>query len=607
MSTPETPKRTIRIGGACGYWGESSLATPQLLADGNIDYLVYDYLAEITLSIMARARARDSTQGYATDFVTRVLGRNLEAIASRGVKVLSNAGGVNPEACGAAVEALLAASGANLKVAVVTGDDLLGASEALADEGVTEMFSGAPFPDHERIASINAYLGARPVVEALGQGADIVITGRCADSALTLAACLHAFGWAWDDWDRLAAGSLAGHLLECGPQATGGNATDWRDVAEGLANIGYPIAEMAADGSLVITKPAGTGGAVTPLMVGEQLLYEIEDPRAYLLPDVVCDFSGVRLEAAGPDRVEISGARGRPATDTCKVSATWLDGYRAGMLLSFTGFEAAAKARTYAAAAMTRTGQALAAAGWPGLTETSIEVLGAEDQYGRHASGVQTREVVLKMAAKHPDPRGIALFIKEVTGLALATPAGLSLFNAGRPKAQPVVRLFSFLVPKNRVHARLTLGGQTRSIAFPEGSGRESAEEQVDPAPRPPEGSIEVAQLVEVPLIRVAVARSGDKGNRANIGVLARDPAYLPWIWRSLTAAVVADRFAHFLEGPVRRYSLPGSHAVNFVLHDVLGGGGVASLRNDPQGKAYAQILLETPIEVPPAIASMLT
>ena len=607
MNSHESSGRTIRIGGACGYWGESSLATPQLLADGAIDFLVYDYLAEITLSIMARARARDPGQGYATDFVTQAIGRNLEAIADQGVKVLSNAGGVNPRACAAAVEQLLAASGADLKVAVVTGDDLLESRQDLAEEGITEMFSGAPFPDPERVASINAYLGARPVAAALAQGADIVITGRCADSALTLAACLHAFDWSWDDWDRLAAGSLAGHLLECGPQATGGNATDWRDVAAGLAGIGYPIAEVAEDGRLILTKPAGTGGAVTPLMVGEQLLYEIEDPGAYVLPDVVCDFSRVRLVQAGEDRVEVSGARGRPSTDTCKVSVTWLDGYRAGMLLSFTGFEAVAKARTYAAAALTRTGRALAAAGWAGLTETSVEVLGAEDQYGSHASGLAAREVVLKLAAKHPDPRGVALFIKEVTGLALATPAGLSMFNAGRPKPQPLVRLFSFLLPKDRVRARVVIDDRvTAVLPDPDSPGPRSSAEGPEPG-EPPLPTANEEDLVDVPLIRLAVARSGDKGNRANIGVLARDPAYLPWIWRALTEDAVADRFAHFLEGAVARYWLPGSAAINFVLHDTLGGGGVASLRNDPQGKTYAQILLAAPIPVPSEMASMLS
>jgi hypothetical protein len=592
---------TIRIGGACGFWGESSMATPQLLAEGGIDYLVYDYLAEITMSIMARARIRDPAAGYATDFVTETLAPNLDAIADQGVKILSNAGGVNPAACAGAIRRLLDERGLDLTVAVVTGDDLMEKLGSLEQRGLRALDTGAAWPAAKRVASVNAYLGAGPILEALSRGADIVVTGRCADSALALAACRHAFGWAADDWDRLAAGSLAGHLLECGPQATGGNFTDWHKVADTLDRIGYPIAEVRSDGQFTVTKPTCSGGQVTPATVAEQLVYEIDDPQAYLLPDVVCDFSRVELRQDGPDRVTVGGARGRPAPDRLKVSATWLDGYRGGMLLSFTGTEAAARARCYAGAALRRAEVLLEQAGAEGLTETSVEVIGAEDAFGDFRQPVAGREAVLKIAARHPAAAGISAFIKAVTGLALATPPGLSIFHAGRPRPSPVVRLHSSAIPREEVQAQVTIAGEEFPVATTPGTPFDPAclERPAAPATPPADGA-----LVEVPLVRLAVARSGDKGNRANIGVIARRPEYLPWLWRALTAEAVAARFRHFLEGPVDRFLLPGIDAINFVLHDVLGGGGVASLRNDPQGKSYAQILLAARIPVPSDLES---
>ncbi len=589
----------IRIGGACGFWGESAMATPQLLAAGGLDFLVYDYLAEITMSILARARAQDPNAGYATDFVTEALAPNLATIAAQGVKVLANAGGVNPTACADTIRALLDEQGLDLRVAVVTGDDLMDRRDALARRGIREMTTGQPFPEPARIASINAYLGAGPVVDALARGADIVVTGRCADSALALAACRHAFGWADDDWDRLAAGSLAGHLLECGPQATGGNFTDWRAVAETIDRIGYPIAEVTSNGGCIITKPPDSGGCVTTATVAEQLLYEIDDPQAYVLPDVVCDFSRVELRQAGPDRVSVRGARGRPAPERLKVSATYLDGYRGGMLLSFTGFEAAARARCYAAAALNRTADLLEGAGAPPLTETSVEIIGDEDAYGDFRRPLDPREAVLKIAARHPAAAGIGAFIKAVTGLALATPPGLSIFQGGRPRPSPVVRLFSFTIPRAEADTRVTLDGETVAVAAGPGYPLDPAGPARPAEPPPPAAT----ECVELPLIRLAFARSGDKGNRANIGIVPRRPEYLPWLWRALTPDSVAARFRHYLEGPVERYFLPGTGAINFVLHEVLGGGGVASLRNDPQGKAYGQILLAMPIEIPADLA----
>lgn len=599
-------EKVLRIGGSSGFWGDAARATPQLLNVPGLDYIVYDYLAEITMSIMARARAKDESKGYAHDFVNAAMAPNLSLITERGIKVISNAGGVNPEACVAALRALIAEQGLNLRVACVTGDDLIDSAESLSAAGITEMFSGSPFPPLDKILSINAYLGAFPIARALELGADIVVTGRCVDSAVTLGACIHAFGWGRNDLDQLAMGSLAGHILECGPQATGGNFTDWEQVT-GLANIGYPIAEVAPDGSFVCTKPDNTGGLVTVGTVSEQMLYEIGDPQAYLLPDVVCDFSTVHIEQIADNRVQVSGAKGRTAPATYKVSATYADQFRGGTYMSFYGIDADRKARALGEAVFEAASAALTAFSLPNFSETSIELMGTECQYGAFSEITSSREVVMKIAAKHPDAVGIGVLLKEAVGLGLATPPGLSGFAGSRPGPSPVVRLFSCIVPKCDVQITVLLGDERVSCDEVYGEALDA-----NAILRPAALSVDTGEaMVEVPLIALAWGRSGDKGNKANIGIIARRPEYLPYICAALTAEVVRERFAHFLAGTskndVERFLLPGANALNFLLHDVLGGGGVASLRNDSQGKGYAQLLLCCPIPVSATIAESLS
>jgi hypothetical protein len=598
-------EKTIRIGCASGFWGDSYMAAPQLVKSGRLDYLVFDYLAEITMSIMARARARSAEAGYATDFVTVTLRGLLRDIAAQGIKVVSNAGGVNPLACGRAIEALIAEAGLDLKVAVVMGDDLLDRAEDFRARGLREMFSGDVMP--ERLMSMNAYLGARPIAEALAAGADIVVTGRVVDSAVTLGPCLHEFGWSDADYDRLACGSLAGHILECGAQATGGLFTDWRQ-SENWANIGYPIAEVSADGSFVTTKPEGTGGLVTPATVAEQMLYEIGDPQAYLLPDVACDFSQVRMESCGPDRVRVSGAKGLPPTDSYKVSATFQDGHRVGLYHTLIGPDAAAKARKTAEAILERCRAMFRDQNLPDFSDTSVEVLGAEDSYGANARPLATREVVLKIAARHPETRALETLVREATSAVTSMAPGTTGMGGNRPKVSPVVRLFSCLVPKAEVQARVIMNGDVRSVAVPAQGGFDPAAiERVPPGPeRRPEGASHI-----VPLLALAHGRSGDKGNDANVGIIARKPDYLPYIRAALSEAAVADYFAQLWDGsysrpaehPVTRYEVPGIDGLNFLLKSALRGGGIASLRNDPQGKALAQMLLDFPVPVPEGLA----
>jgi len=588
-----TQVRDLRVGGCSGFWGESPHAVCQMLDRGSIDVLVFDYLAEITMSIMARARASDPKLGFARDFVTEVLKPNLPAIADKGIKVIANAGGVNSRSCAEAVRELIADAKLELKVAVVSGDDLLSRASEFAKNDLKEMFSSEGFPEPDCVASINAYLGAFPIAAALAAGADIVITGRCVDSAVTLGACIHHFGWEHGDLDELAGGSLAGHVLECSTQATGGNFTDWQDVSDTLNDIGYPIAEVSADGSFVVTKPPNTGGAVTVGTVSEQMLYEIGDPQAYVLPDVTCDFSEACLEQIDSDRVRVSGARGGTPPDHYKVSATYADGYRGGQLLFFYGDDAGQKAQAYADAVVTRSEQRLQAASYEPFSETCIETFGDESHYGTSRRVAGSREVTLKIAAKHPRKEGIAILLAETIGMALGAPPGLALFQGGRPRPSPVVRLFSFLVPKNEVVIDVTVDDASVELPVPGPVPIRSFERPSVPVVDPREANTKVR------LFELAWGRSGDKGNNANIGIIARKSEYLPWIWNAITEECLAERFSHFLEGPVERFLMPGPNAINFLLHDVLGGGGIASLRNDPQGKGYSQLLLDEEIPIP--------
>ena len=593
--------KVLRIGGASGFWGDAARATPQLLNTRELDYIVYDYLAEITMSIMARARSRDESKGYALDFVDAAMKPNLATIAERGIKVISNAGGVNPQACAEALRAVIAEQGLALTVACIVGDDLLANAQELQAAGISEMFSGEAFPAADKLQSINAYLGAFPIAHALHSGADIVVTGRCVDSAVTLGACIHAFGWGRDDLNQLAMGSLAGHILECGPQATGGNFTDWEQVQD-MANIGYPIAEISADGSFICTKPEGTGGLVNVGTVAEQMLYEIGDPQAYMLPDVVCDFSTATLEQVGDNRVKVAGATGRPAPDTYKVSATYADQFRGGTYMTFYGIDADRKARALGEAVFEAARNVFKAHGLADFSETSIELIGAESQFGKFAEIKSSREVAMKLAAKHPDAIGIGILLKEAVGLGLATPPGLSGFAGGRPKPSPVVRLFSFTIPKSKVAVRILISAD--ELVCNEAYGEAF---DVAAIPRVPAPVVAKEGTVEVPLVALAWGRSGDKGNKANVGIIARKAEYLPYIYSALTEAVVSERFAHFLAdtsaGNVERFLLPGSSAINFLLHNALGGGGVASLRNDAQGKGYAQLLLCCTVPIPAAMA----
>ena len=604
---------TVRIGCGCGFWGDSAAGPAQLVRAGGIDFLVLDYLSEITMSLLARVRQKRPELGYTTDFVTAVMAPLAREIAERRIKVVANAGGVNPRGCVEALRAALDKLNVKLSVAIVTGDDVMSEIPRLQAAGTTDLETGRALPAD--IISANAYLGAFPIAQALNNGADVVITGRCVDSALALGPLLARFGWQRSDLDRLAMGSVAGHIIECGTQATGGLFTDWRAVADGWDDMGYPIVECSADGSFVVTKPAHTGGFVTPAAVAEQITYEIHDPAAYVLPDVVCDLRAVHLEDLGQDRVRVTGARGRPPPSDYKASLTWQDGFRCMATMMIVGRDAVARGQHVAAAILRRTRRLFAERGYCDYRATSIEVLGAESLYGPHASRVDSREVVLKIAVAHEEQQALELFAREIFPAATSMAQSITGFAAGRPSVQPVVRLASCLVPKSSVSVEVEVAGRSMPHSMealpaetptPTGPGAASIRQvecsNQDENPVPSSTGLTFAitgPAAEVPLGLLAWGRSGDKGDTANIGVLARRPEFVPAIAASLTPQAVRAWLAHLVEGDVERFDWPGINGWNFVLRRALGGGGVASLRYDPQGKSYAQILMDFPVRVP--------
>ncbi len=595
--TPRPPATSpLRIGGASGFWGDSSLGAPQLVNSGLIDVLVFDYLAETTMAILAAAQRKNPEAGYATDFVDPVMRQVLPEVVRRGIQVITNAGGIHPQACARALAKVADELGLQVRIAVVEGDDVRAGLPALREAAggtLTDLVGGQAVPAN--LLSANAYLGAEPVARALAAGADIVITGRSVDSAVTLGALIHHFGWTMDQFDRLAGASLAGHIIECGCQATGGLFTDW-DTVPDWAHIGYPIVEVAEDGSFVVTKVPGTGGLVSPATVGEQLLYEIGDPGAYLLPDVTCDFRQVRITQQAEHRVHVAGAKGSAPPETLKVSATTLVGWRCDGMTVIVGIDAVAKARRTGESLVQRTREMILARGWGDFSATRVEVIGTETLYGPRATDARLREVIVRVAVRHPKKEALELFTREKAAPGTSWSPGTTGPGGGRGSVSPHIVPCAFLIPRAAVQPVVRLGEET--IAVPMAA---TARPLAKPAtlPDPAAWAAPAGATQTVPLVRLAWGRSGDKGDISNIGLIARRPEWLPLLWAQVTPEAVGAWLAHLVKGRIDRHHLPGLHAMNLVMHQALEGGGPASTRLDPLGKGMAQLLLEMPVSVP--------
>jgi hypothetical protein len=603
--------KTVRIGNAQAFWGDRTGAAAEMLArEPGLEYLTLDYLAEVSMSILAIQRERDPDAGFARDFVDVV--RSLAPYWSRGgtCRVIANAGGLNPRDCAEACRAALAEAGCRtLRIGVITGDDVLEILRAATADSLRPKFRNLDSGESishvgDRLVTANAYLGAAPIVQALAGGADIVITGRVADPSLVAAACIHHFGWNETDYDRLAGATVAGHLIECGTQVTGGISTDWLDVPN-VGQIGYPIVEVAEDGSCIVTKPRGTGGCVTELTVKEQLLYEIGDPENYLSPDVTVSFLKLAVDDLGNDRVRVSGAMGRPHSDSYKVSATYRDGYWGAGTLTIIGREAAAKARRCGELVLQR----IRDAGYE-LRGELVECLGTGDGAVGIAdsSGDDSdrfAEVVLRIAVETDSREAAECFSRELMPYITAGPQGTTGYAEGRPRVHPIFRYWPCLIARGAVAPQVEILESAGNLKFEPWVAR----------PEPlAKGVADVARashalrrgLRDVPPIQntahshlfdIACARSGDKGISANVGIIARRADWWPFLRTWLTADRVGKFFSPLEIESVQRYELPNLRALNFVLRGALR----QRLRTDAQGKALGQVLLEMRLPADPA------
>ncbi|HEY7818224.1 MAG TPA: acyclic terpene utilization AtuA family protein, partial [Vicinamibacteria bacterium] len=587
----------------------------QVLGPIPLDYISIDYLAEITMSILQKQHARDPRSGYARDFVLQIEPL-LEEILRRRIRIITNAGGVNPTGCAEALFEAARRRGLPLVIGVVGGDDLMGRIPELRERGIEldNMETGEKLGAYgERMLSANAYFGAMPVIEALKAGPDIVLSGRVTDTGITLAALVHEFGWEPTDYDRLAQGIVASHLIECGAQATGGNFTDWEKVPSYI-DVGFPILEFEPDGSFVVTKHPGSGGLVSLSTVREQFLYEMGHPQIYVTPDAIADFTTMTLESVGENRVRVRGARGSPPTDLLKVSAALEDGFKCSGSLIVSGPDARDKSRLLAEVLWRRLGAELALEGLAPIEASHTELVGDDSTHGPLTPEHLATEVLLRLSCRDHDRRKLEIFRKLVPGLILSGPAGVAV-TGGAPAISEVVRYWPSLIPQEAAPATVEIFRQgvheerpakldsKHDLRWPSTGGEAKPERQLaDPFSTRLLAELSPSPVIEVPLGRIAHARSGDKGDTANIGLIGRSAACYVWIRENVTAERVKSWFKGIARGDVRRYLVPNLWALNFLLEESLGGGGTVSLHIDAQGKTYGQALLRCRVGIPAAL-----
>jgi ubiquitin len=585
-------RKMIRIGNAGGYWGDDLSALKRQLTGGKLDYITIDFLAEITKTILQRQQHRNPELGFAGDFLGQ-LEECLPLIVEKNVRVITNAGGINPIGLGKKIRALAKKMGYDMKVGVVYGDDIVDSLPELekAGEKFTNMETGQNFDvARDKVTTANIYFGADPVVKALDQGCQIIVTGRVTDTGITLAPMIHEFGWAFDDWDRISAGIIAGHIIECGTQGAGGNITDWEDVPS-FHNMGYPIIEMSKDGTFVVTKHKKTGGLVNEKSVKEQLLYEMGDPNRYLAPDGIARFDTIQLADLGNDRVRISGIKGEPRPETLKISMAYNDGFKASGSILVCGPDVEKKA------------DAISDAFWHRLNTkfdaTHTSLVGTGSIWPKSTGRTKPNEALLRFGVRDQDKKKVHEFGMLLPALILSGPSGMAV-TGGRPKPSQVVAYWPALIDRNRVLPKVTIlptsGRQKNFTIKPPVVNLENKA----PKPAPLTRKIKITgKTKKVSLRTLAYARSGDKGDTCNVGVLARTPEIHQWLIGYLTAAKVKRFFDGIVLGKVTRHEMPNLHALNFLLEETLGGGGTVSLMLDPQGKTLSQALLEMEVSVP--------
>ncbi len=610
-------KKKILIGNAGGYWGDDPYALRrQVMGELKLDYISIDFLAEITMSILQKQKAKDPNAGYARDFIT-ALEPVLEECLKRKIKIITNAGGVNPHACAMALFELAQKKHLNLRVAVVDGDDIYTQIPSLRTQGVEfeNMETGENFARCEsRVLCANVYFGALPVAKALEQDPDIVLCGRVTDTGITLAPLIHEFKWSLTDYDKLAHGIVAGHIIECGAQATGGNFTDWQKVPS-FIDVGFPIVECHEDGSFFVIKQPHSGGMVSTQTIREQLLYEMGVPQSYITPDVIADFSTVELFPAGEDKVKVSGIKGRPPTDLLKVSLAYEDGTKCSGTLIISGPDVRAKAEMFAKVFWIRLEEELKKAGFPNTIDfKNTEYVGDDSTHKGMLKKHDAIEILLKLSARDKDKNKLSVFRKLLPSLILSGPSGVAV-TGGAPTISDVVSYWPTLIPQHFALPCITIFDQKRgekeitkifekkNLPWPVTKGSpEVSAQPFDPHPAQLVTKMSTSPTVRVCLMEIAHARSGDKGDTVNIGLIGRSSECYVWLRENITAEKVNDWFHSLCKGQVHRYIVPNLWALNFLLEQSLGGGGTMSLQIDAQGKTFSQALLRCEVDVPEAL-----
>lgn len=589
-------KNAIKIGNAGGFWGDDKTAISRQLVGGDLDYITIDYLAEITMSILRKQQLKNPELGYVTDFVQQI-DQYAQQIADKNVKIIANAGGINPRECAKQVLEKLANQNIKIKVAIVEGDNIIDNINNLQDETpLKNMETGELFESiKNKVQSANVYLGVLPVVKALESGAQIVIAGRVTDTSITLAPMMYEFGWKTNEWDKLASGIVAGHIVECGAQASGGNFTDWQKVKE-WDNIGYPVVEVHKNGNFTVTKHKNSGGLISTDTIKEQILYEMGNPKSYISPDVIADFSSIKLEAEGENRVKVKGIKGKPATHFYKVSIAYNDGYKSSGSIIVSAPNAFEKAKIFKDIFWKRVGL--------NYEKTNTEFVGYNASHKFLSKENTPNEILVKFDVYDFNRDKIAIFAQNIAPLILSGPPGVAV-TGGRPRIQSVMTYWPALLPKKLITPSVLLfdfnGNIEKQFNVESTTGFE--EEQPQPMQKTTDRNTPFSEWSTkhktVRFEQICLARSGDKGDTVNIGVIARSDALYEFLHYYLTAKKMREMFISLCKGEVTRYELNNLKALNFLLTKSLDGGGTKSLMLDAQGKTFAQALLNQEVDIP--------
>lgn len=598
-------KKTIKIGNAGGFWGDDLDAIKRQLLGGDLDYITTDYLAEITMSILRKQQLKNPMLGYVTDFVDQIADV-AELLHEKKVKIIVNAGGINPLQCAKEVSKKLLAKKLDFKIAIIEGDNIFEHLNEFypSKTNFKNLEDGSNYEAiKEKVQSANVYLGIQPIVKALQEGAEIIIAGRVTDTSITLAPMVYEFNWQLNDWDKLAAGIIAGHIIECGAQATGGNFTDWENI-ENWENFGYPIVEMSSNGEFIITKHPNTGGLVSINTVKEQLLYEMGNPAEYISPDVIADFRTIQLKQVAPDKIKVFDIKGRPSTETYKVSMAYADGYKASGSIIICGDKAIQKAQKFADIFWKRLNI--------NFTKMNHEFIGFNSCHKNLVELKDANEVLLKLDVYDNDKSKIEEFTKKIAPLILSGPPGVAV-TGGRPRIQSVMTYWPALIPKKLIKTKISLLNSDGDIQKSYDLNEVTVfEEQTIILNNSSEIKNEdhqviknLSKTIKVRFKQICLARSGDKGDTVNIGVIARNSMIYDFLKSTLTAEKIKEMFNSFCKGKVKRYELDNLQSLNFLLEKSLDGGGTKSLMIDAQGKTFASAFLNQTVEIPEEILTL--